>query len=93
LQYFGEGIWRDAPMKIACFRGAEDDLLEEGDQGSLTPPTFHRAVPKENLRTPVPSHLAKNGLVRAAMPLFVSVSTAGARRVRANSDEIHHIAA
>lgn len=89
LEYFVDGIWRSAKTKIACFRGANDDLLTTSGEGSLTPSTFHRALYLNLPPEDIPPHLASRGLVRAAMPLFVSQCAADARRVKANSTDTH----
>lgn len=89
LQYFVDGIWRDAQTEIACFRGTADDELTDNGAGSLTPSTVHRAIVREDLPTAVSPALAKKGLARIALPTFISLSTSGARVVQANSAETH----
>lgn len=89
LQYFVDGIWRDAETKIACFRGTADDELADDSKGSLTPSTVHRAVVCEDLPAVTSPILARRGLVRIALPTFISPSTAGARVVQPNSTETH----
>ncbi len=89
LQYLVDGIWRDARTEIACFRSAGDDELAETDKGSLTPPTFHRAVAREDLPSVVSPELARRGIARIALPVFVNLSTKGVRDVPASSDETH----
>ena len=89
LQYFVDGIWRDARTEVACFRGTADDELTESGEGSLTPPTVHRAIVREDLPSIVSPELAKKGIARIALPTFVGLSTKGARVVQANSIETH----
>jgi hypothetical protein len=89
LQYFVDGIWRDARTEVACFRGTADDELTDTGKGSLTPPTVHRAIAREDLPSVVSPELAKKGLARIALPTFISLSTRGARVVQANSVETH----
>ncbi len=89
LQYFVDGIWRDAQTEIACFRGTADDELTADGQGSCTPPTVHRAIVREDLSTVASPALTSKGIARIALPTFISLSTHGARVVQANSAETH----
>lgn len=88
LQQMVEGEWRDAGTEITCFRGAADDELTEDGRGSLTPPTLHRAVVQEGLWTASPD-LLQRGISRIALPTFICLSHADARRVQANSADTH----
>lgn len=89
LQYFVDGIWRDAQTEIACFRGTADDELTENEQGSRTPSTVHRAIVREDLRKVASPTLTSKGIARIALPTFISLSTSNARVVQANSAETH----
>ena len=89
LQYFVDGIWRDARTEIACFRGTADDELTKNDHGSLTPSTVHRAIVREDLPRVASPNLTSKGIARIALPTFISLSTQGARVVQPNSAETH----
>lgn len=89
LQYFVDGLWRDAGTEIACFRGTADDELTADDQASLTPSTVHRAVMRQNSLDNTSVSLRASGIARIALPTFVSLTTSDARVVQANSAETH----
>ncbi len=84
LQYLVDGKWQPADTRITSFRGAADDYLGLEKQ---TPPTFHRAV--VGGEGELPKKFQDAGLVRIAIPLFISPSVQDARVVEAGSSETH----
>lgn len=89
LQYHSTKGWVDAGKEVACFRGAADDYLPK--KLGETKPTFHRALLERALSDTVPEKLASAGLVRYAIPTFISPSVDGARVVCPSSEEVQTI--